>query len=312
MGRVIGKKKAMIAVFKNPSFEKIGQNFFKLFDFCPNIQSLDLSQYSLQFSDIDIVFSSCPQLECLRITSDEINWTKFMGLKVLGLKHFSLSLIAKTPIYGIHEKPLELIEYKDTIRLQDFTIINPQINSISLEILTVYLRIMSTELKKIHFLPVHKISQFEALDLIHSLTPNGSNHSVKDFNLNVFVFDELFEELSRSLPSIESLSLHLNIETKQNDLLKKLKNLRKLNLNFNSNVNFFSFEGLHSDSDKQFIDLLPNIPPTLQKLTIFDATLSLSAFIQTLNFLPKLRELELIYVFIENDCQQSFWQVFIH
>ena len=197
------------------------------------------------------------------------------------------------------------------IQLEDLVINRPEINEVTLTILSSYLEMIAPRLNKFHFVPAHKMSEFEALDLITSLTCVESNQSVvRDLNLNVFVFNEMFETLNKIVPNLETLYLHFNIESQQNDSLKKLKKLRKLHLDFNSNVNIFAFEVLHSDSDNQLTNLLPKIPATLQRLTLFDASLSISAFIQTLDYLPKLQELELIYVIIENDCQQCFWRVF--
>ncbi|CAG2112694.1 unnamed protein product [Medioppia subpectinata] len=311
VGRLMNNKQTFLSLFETLSFKVIQKDLFRfLADYCPNVQSLDASQYSLNASDVDQLIANCPRLQCLYVTSDEISWTKFLNPKIAGLKHFSLALTTRTPIYGVHESPFETDLSETVPQIEDLIIKRALINTVNLDILCHYLLLFGSKLKKFHFKPQNRLTNEKCLELIRALTPEEPNKTIiKNLNINVFVFKELFKEINTKLSNIDTLYLHFNNESEQKGLLQNVKNLKEINLNFNSSVSEIVMEGIQCDSDIHFITLLPKLPQTITKLTLLDANFSLSVFLAAIDYLPVLREMQLISVFIESDSQNNFWQV---
>jgi hypothetical protein len=87
IGRIRGEK-AIISAFFRFHFSLITDKLFNLLELCPNLQSLHLTQYYVNHSDINLILSNCPQLQCLSISSIERYWTKSLLTLFSGLNIF--------------------------------------------------------------------------------------------------------------------------------------------------------------------------------------------------------------------------------
>lgn len=178
----------------------------------------------------------------------------------------------------------------------------------SIEILLAFLGGARSRLKRFHLTPANRIDGEDSLRIIKRLSPDDSpNNKIKELNLKISAFDGLFEALA-TFYALETLYVHLSDQSQQNDL--NLKSLSKIVLDFNANRSAFSMESRHSESDALLTAVLPKLPTTLTALTLSDAVISSSLFVPIVKSLPYLRDLQLMYVFLERDCEQTFWQVF--
>ncbi|XP_054153819.1 uncharacterized protein LOC128952443 isoform X2 [Oppia nitens] len=309
VGKLMDTKQNLLTHYIRPQFNFVDKYFMSfLVNYCPNIRSLDITSYSTNPFQVNHIIANCPLLECFYVASHERTWSRFLCPEVCRLKHFNLVLDTGTPVYGFNQT----ITYMnaENPRIEELIIMRPDINDINMNILNQYIRSVGSHLKKFHFIPESKLSQEECLELMNELTTNETKTSgIINLNLNCFVFNGFFTELNHKFSSIEKLFLHFDDQSEQNDSLNNLKNLKEIHLDFNSEVNAFAFDGSNSDSNLQLSLFMPKIPTTIQKLTLYDASISLSILTQIPEFIPNLLKLNLTYVFIDNDCQLNFWQI---
>lgn len=304
VGRIIGSK-AMISPFILLEFSHIRDKFPHIIDFCPNIQSLNLKEFSIKNSDIELILKLCPKLECLSITSNDKNWRNILLNSISGLKHVSLSLTYDA-VFG--SKPH--VKCRDLPLIEELIIDGADTDSLIEDILCSLLKSISSQINKFHFRPSNQIFNEKVLDIIKALNGDEVNKShIKNLDIDVIAFDEMIESINSQLSSLEILYLHFNSQSKQSISMKNLKNLREIHLIFNSN-NDFGFRSVSNDENSvQFISLLLNIPSNVKKLSISNAFIALSTFRETSYCLPFLQQLELNYVCIETDSVHNFWQV---
>jgi ABC-type antimicrobial peptide transport system permease subunit len=176
------------------------------------------------------------------------------------------------------------------------------------------LKSISSKIKKFHFINSNPMFGENFFNIINALSGEELNESnIKNLNINVFVFDEMLEAINNRLSSLEILYLNFKSYSNRRVSLKNLKNLRQINLNFNTTNHDF---GLRADSENDnslhLSKLLSHcIPSTVKKLSLSNAFISLTVFKEIKNYLPFLEVLELNYVCIEMDCGLNFWEVCI-
>ncbi|CAG2179084.1 unnamed protein product, partial [Oppiella nova] len=124
VGRLIKSRQSLLSAITTPKFKDIQNDLFPLLtDFCPNIQSLDISQYLIGVSDMEQILAVCPRLQCLYVYSEDSNWTQFLSPTTAGLKHFSLKLSSETPIYGVRETPFDVQKCQMSPQIEDLVLI---------------------------------------------------------------------------------------------------------------------------------------------------------------------------------------------
>jgi hypothetical protein len=87
IGRIKGNN-AITSAFYRFDLSLIRDKLFNIFEFCPNLQSLHLTEYYVNHSDINLILSNCPQLQCLSICSNERYWAKSLLPLISGLNIF--------------------------------------------------------------------------------------------------------------------------------------------------------------------------------------------------------------------------------
>ncbi len=89
IGRIKGKN-AITSAFYRFDLSLIRDKLFNILELCPNLQSLHLTEYYVNHSDINLILSNCPQLQCLSISSNERLWAKSLLTLMSGLNIFMI------------------------------------------------------------------------------------------------------------------------------------------------------------------------------------------------------------------------------
>ncbi len=221
-------------------------------------------------------------------------------------------------------KPKTSVSLSDDFGLFEMPLIDPKIEELIIEgtidgflnenTFYTLLKSISSKIKKFHFINSNPMFGENFFNIINALSGEELNESnIKNLNINVFVFDEMLEAINNRLSSLEILYLNFKSYSNRRVSLKNLKNLRQINLNFNTTNHDF---GLRADSENDnslhLSKLLSHcIPSTVKKLSLSNAFISLTVFKEIKNYLPFLEVLELNYVCIEMDCGLNFWEVCI-
>jgi hypothetical protein len=176
------------------------------------------------------------------------------------------------------------------------------------------LKSISSKIKKFHFINSNPMFGENFFNIINALSGEELNKSnIKNLNINVFVFDEMLEAINNRLSSLEILYLNFKSFSNRRVSLKKLKNLRQINLNFNTTNHDFGLRAVSENDNSLHLSALLSysIPSTVKKLSLSNAFVSLTVFKEIKDYLPFLEVLELNYVCIEMDCGLNFWEVCI-
>jgi hypothetical protein len=211
-----------------------------------------------------------------------------------------------------------------TFSLSEIPLIDPKIEELVIEgeidgflnenIFYSLLKSINSKIKKFHFLNSDPMFGEKVLNIINALSEEELNKSnIKNLNINAFVFDEMLEAINNRFLSLEILYLNFKSYSNRRVSLKKLKNLRQINLNFNTTNHDFGLRAVSENDNSLHLSALlsHSIPSTVKKLSLSNAFISLSVFKEIKNYLPLLEVLELNYVCIEMDCGLNFWEVCI-
>jgi Leucine-rich repeat (LRR) protein len=225
-------------------------------------------------------------------------------------------------------KPKASLPFFDCTERSEIPLIDPKIEELIIEgdidgfsnenifysELNEKLKSINSKIKKFHFLNSDPMFGEKVLDIINALSEEELNKSnIKNLNINAFVFDEMLEAINNRFSSLEILYLNFKSYSNRRVSLKKLKNLRQINLNFNTTNHKFGLRAVSKNDNSLHLSALLNhsIPSTVKKLSLSNAFISLSVFKDIKNYLPLLEVLELNYVCIEMDCGLNFWEVCI-